>query len=155
MYLAAGGSAGLDAAARTLGLRHTTIGRADPALTAMSASDGVRLLRNLVSSGPLGKQSRAFVLDLMRNVQADQRWGVGVLADRSTSFANKNGWMDVGDDNDPGESDGYLWLVDSLGIVQVHGQQLLVAVFTRHNPDRDTGIRLVEQLARLAGPAVR
>lgn len=154
MYLDAGGSAGLTAAARKLGLRHTSIGRADPALTAMSADDGVRLLYDLVSPGPLDKQSRAFVLDLMRHVQTDQRWGVGVLADHGTSFANKNGWMDVGDDNDPGEDDDGRWLVVSLGIVQVHGQQLLMAVFTRHNPDRDTGIRLVEKLARLAGPTV-
>jgi len=154
MYLDAGGSTALAEAARKLGLRHTTIGRADPALTAMSATDGVRLLDNLVSPGPLDRQSRGFVLDLMRNVQADQRWGVGVLADRGTSFANKNGWMDVGDDNDPGEDDDDLWLVDSLGIVQVHGQQLLMAVFTRHSSDRDTGIRLVERLAKLAGPVV-
>jgi beta-lactamase class A len=154
MYLAAGGSAGLVTAARKLGLRHTSIGLADPALTTMSASDGVRLLHDLVAPGPLDTHSRAFVLGMMRNVQADQRWGVGVLADRHTTFANKNGWMDVDDDNDPAEDDGDRWLVDSLGVVRVHGQPLLVAVFTRHNPDFESGVRLVEKLARLIGPAV-
>jgi beta-lactamase class A len=154
MYLAAGGSTGVEAAARKLGLRHTTMGLADPSLTAMSAGDGVRLLHDLVFPGPLDKRSRAFVLDLMRNVQADQRWGVGVLADHGSSFANKNGWMDVDDDNTQGEDDDDLWLVDSLGVVRVHGQQLLVAVFTRHNPDFESGVRLVEKLARLIRPAV-
>ena len=154
MYLAAGGRSALADAARKLGLRHTRIGLADPALTAMDARDGVQLLRNLVAPGPLGKRSRRFVLDLMRSVQADQRWGVGVVADPGSSFANKNGWMDVGDDNEPGEDDHDRWLAVSLGIVRVHGQQLLMAIFTRHSPDRDTGIHLVERLARIVAPAV-
>jgi beta-lactamase class A len=154
MYLDAGGSTALTKAARTLGLRHTTIGVADPALTSMDARDGVQLLRNLVASGPLDKQSRKLVLQMMRNVQADQRWGVGVVADPGTTVANKNGWMDVGDDNDPSEDDHDRWLAVSLGIVRVHGQQLLMAIFTRHSPDRDTGIRLVERLARIIAPVV-
>jgi len=154
MYLDAGGSAALAAAARKLGLRHTHIGVADPALTTMDATDGITLLQNLTRPGPLDKQSREFVLDLMRNVQADQRWGVGVVADRHTSVANKNGWMQVGDDNGAGEDDDDRWLVDSVGIAKVHGQQVLISIFTRHNPDRDTGIRLVERLARLITPVV-
>jgi beta-lactamase class A len=154
MYLAAGGSTGLAAACRKLGLWHTGIGRADPALTTMTAHDGVRLLTNLVSTGPLSRRSRAFVLGLMRHVQADQRWGVGIVADRGMSFANKNGWMDVDGDNDLGEDDGYLWLVDSLGVVRVHGEPLVLAVFTRHNPDFVTGVRLVQRLARLVAPVV-
>ena len=35
----------------------------------------------------------------MRNVEADQRWGVGVAADPGTDFANKNGWLNIDDDN--------------------------------------------------------
>lgn len=154
MYLDAGGSSALASAARKLGLRHTHIGVSDPAFTTMGARDGIALLHALISAGPLDNSSRRFVLDLMRNVQADQRWGAGVVADRGTPFANKNGWMQVDNGNEPDEDDGMLWLVDSLGIAQVHGQQLLIAVFTRHNPDRDTGIRLVERLVRLITPVV-
>jgi hypothetical protein len=154
MYLDAGGGSALAAAARRLGLHHTKIGIADPALTAMDARDGIALLRNLVSGRLFDKQSRAFVLDLMHNVQGDQRWGVGAVADPGTSFANKNGWMQVDNDNDPGEDDEGRWLATSLGIVRVHGEQLLMAIFTRHSPDRDTGIRLVERLARVVAPAV-
>jgi hypothetical protein len=154
MYLAAGGAAALTAAARRLGLRHTRIGLADPALTTMSAPDGIVLLRQLVTPGPLSARSKAFVLHLMRNVQADQRWGAGVVADPDTAFANKNGWMAVGDDNDPSENDDGRWLVNSLGIVRVHGQRLLISVFTQHNPDCYTGIDLVEQLVRIIARAV-
>jgi beta-lactamase class A len=154
MYLDAGGSAGLAAAAKRLGLRHTHIGIADPALTTMDARDGITLLRDLAGAGPLTESSRRFTLGLMRAVQADQRWGVGVVADRGTTFANKNGWMQVGRYNAPGEDDNGHWLVNSLGVVRVHGQRLLMAIFTRHNPDCDTGIDLVERLARVIAPVV-
>jgi hypothetical protein len=107
-----------------------------------------------VSGGPLSLRSKRYILGLMRDVEADQRWGVGVVADRDTTFANKNGWMAVDNDNDPGEDDDGRWLVNSLGIVQVHGQQLLMAVFTRHDPDYGSGIDLVQRLARVVAPAV-
>jgi beta-lactamase class A len=154
MYLDVGGSAALAVAAKRLGLRHTRIGRADPALTTTDARDGITLLRHLVRGGPLSAHSKAFVLTLMRDVQADQRWGVGAVADRDSRFANKNGWMQVDNDNGPGEDDDDRWLVDSLGIVRVHGQRLLMAIFTKHNPDCYTGIDLVQTLARTSAPAV-
>jgi hypothetical protein len=154
MYLDAGGSTALAAGAKRLGLRHTRIGRSDPALTTTDAGDGIRLLQHLVTGGPLDARSKAFVLNLMRWVQADQRWGVGVVADRGTAFANKNGWMRVGNTNGPGEQDDRRWLVNSLGVVRVGGQRLLISIFTRHNPDRDTGIELVQTLARAITPAV-
>jgi beta-lactamase class A len=148
MFLDAGGSTPLAAAAKRLGLRHTHLGVADPALTTMDARDGITLLRRLVHGGPLTARSKAFVLGLMRNVQSDQRWGAGVVADRDTTFANKNGWMQVDRNNGPGEDDDGRWLVNSLGIIRVHGQQLLIAIFTKHDPDCYSGIRLVQKLAR-------
>jgi hypothetical protein len=154
MYLDAGGASPVMAAAHRLGLRHTHLGSTDPALTVSDARDGIALLRPLVTAGPLDARSRAFVLHLMRNVQADQRWGVGVVADRGTTSANKNGWMRVRNNNGPGENDDSRWLVNSLGIVRVHGHRLLMAIFTRHNPDCYTGIDLVEELARVVAPAV-
>ena len=41
----------------------------------------------------------------MRNVEADQRWGVGAAADKGSRFANKNGWLSIDDSNGPGETD--------------------------------------------------
>lgn len=154
MYLDAGGDSALAWAARRLGLGKITIGRADPSLTTMAASDGITLLDQLIGRGPLDARSRAFVLHLMHNVQDDQRWGAGVLADDGSDFANKNGWMAVDDGNGPGEDDDGRWLVNSLGIVRCHGQPLLVSVFTRHNPDFRSGVRLVQRLARIAAAVV-
>jgi beta-lactamase class A len=154
LFLDAGGNTALATAAQRLGLRHTVIGRSDPTFTTMSARDGLALLDCLVHRGPLTPRSQLFMLNLMRSVETDQRWGVGVLADPGTTFANKNGWLGIDNANGPGEDDNGLWVTNSLGIVRVHGHQLLVAVLTRHNPDLDTGIRLVERLARIAAPAV-
>jgi hypothetical protein len=88
----------------------------------------------------------------MANVEPDQRWGVGVAADRGTTFYNKNGWLSIDDSNGPGENDDGLWAVTSLGIVRCSGDRVLMAVLTRHNPDFQDGVTLVEQLAKpLAG----
>jgi hypothetical protein len=154
MYLDAGGKGALEATAQRLGMKHTVIGATDPTFTTTSGADGLKLLACLVGAGPLTRRSQAFTLSLMRSVQADQRWGAGSLADHGTTFAIKNGWLQVDDDNGPGEDDGSRWLVNTLGIVRMHGRALLVSIFTEHNPDRDTGIRLVEHLARVAAPAV-
>lgn len=154
MYLDAGGSSALAAAARRLGMRHTRIGLTDPTFTTTSGRDGLDMLSCLVQPGLLTTRSRRFALSLMRSVEADQRWGAGVVADPGTTVANKNGWLSVDDTNGPGEDDDGLWVVSSVGVVRVHGDVLLLSIFTRHNPDLDSGIRLVEKLARAAAPAV-
>ncbi|MEP6852605.1 MAG: serine hydrolase [bacterium] len=154
LFLAAGGRPALVSAARRFGMANTVPGYSDPTLTRTSGHDCLALLRNLVAPGPLSKAQRVFALDLMRSVERDQRWGVGVVADKGSSFANKNGWLSI-DDNGPGESDDGLWAVTSLGVVALGGDQVLMAVLTRHQPDFDTGVRLVERLARIVAPTVR
>ena len=64
-----------------------------------------------------------------------------------TTFANKNGWLAVDDDND-------LWLLNSLGVLTVHGQTILMAVLTQHDSSFDAGIDLVQALAQATLPAV-
>jgi hypothetical protein len=116
-------------------------------LTTTDGPDQIALLKNLVTTGPLTSAAQQFALGLMRNVESDQRWGVGVVADAGTDFANKNGWLAVDDDGDR-------WLVNSLGVLTVHGQPVLIAVLTQHNSSFDAGIALVEALARAVVPAV-
>jgi Beta-lactamase enzyme family len=154
LFLAAGGNAGLAAAAARFGMTHTVPGRSDPTFTTTSANDYLELLKNLVAGTVLSAYSRSLTLNLMRNVEADQRWGVGVVADRGSDFANKNGWLSIDNTNGPGETDNGLWAVNSVGIVTVHGQQLLLAVFTRHQSDYQTGINLVQALTKAMTPAV-
>lgn len=155
LYQDAGGRPALVTAAARFGMSRTIPGDFDPTLTTTCASDYLHLLRNLVDKGgPLTASSKAYALNLMRNVEADQRWGVGVVADKGSVFYNKNGWLSIDNSNPPGETDNGLWAVTSVGIVQVHGQRVLMAVFTRHQPDMETGVQLVQRLAKAIAPAV-
>lgn len=154
LFLAAGGNDGLEGALRRFGMTHTVPGVSDPTFTRTSAADYLRLVRNLVGRGPLTPSAQAYAKNLMRNVEDDQRWGVGVVADRGSVFYNKNGWLSIDDTNGPGETDEGRWAVTSVGIVTVHGQQLLMSVFTQHQPDFGAGVKLVQKLAKAIAPAV-
>jgi hypothetical protein len=163
LYLDAGASDTLVDTAARLGMRHTVPGSTDPALTTTSAEDALHLLAPLlprpitvagVHHEPLSAYSRSLALGLMRNVEADQRWGVSAVADPGTAVALKNGWLSVDNDNAPGENDDGRWLVNSVGIVTVHGQPVLLSIFTQHGPDYMSGVRLVEALAKAVTPAV-
>jgi beta-lactamase class A len=154
LFLDIGGNDGLRTGAHRLGMTHTIPGQADPALTTSSAADGLTLVKNLVSQHPLSQYSRSVALGLLHNLESDQRWGVGAVADRGTTFANKNGWLQVDNSNGPDEDDDSRWLVNSVGIVTVHRQQVLMAVFTQHGDSLDDGIDLVESLAKVLAPAV-
>lgn len=154
LFLEAGGRDAMVDAFRRLGLKHTVPGYSDPVLTTTSATDGITVLRNLVPGGALNAYSRSIALRLMRNVESDQRWGVSAVADPGSVVALKNGWLSVDNDNDASENDDGRWVVSSVGIVTVHGQQVLLSAFTQHGPDYASGVRLVEALVRAITPAV-
>ena len=157
LFLDAGGRSGLTSALRTFGMTHTVAGISDPTFTKTSGPDYLKLLEAVdgqTKNDPLSKGDRSFVLNLMGQVETDQRWGVGKAAQKGTKFYNKNGWLSIGGGNGPGEDDGGLWAVTSVGILTVAGQHVLMAVFTRYQPDFDTGVALVNRLSTLIAPAV-
>jgi hypothetical protein len=147
LFLDLGGNPGMHAGIARLHLKHTAPGFSDPTFTTSSASDCITVLRSALHD--------PYALGLMREVEADQRWGVSAVADPGSQFAVKNGWLSVDDTNGPGEDDDGRWVVDSIGLVTVHRQHLLLAVLTQHDADRDSGIALVQRLAKLAAAAVR
>lgn len=157
LFLDAGGRSGLESAADAFGMSHTVPGESDPTFTTTSGADYLKLLEAItgqVKHDPLSASDRSFILDLMGRVESDQRWGVGAAAQKGTKFYNKNGWLSIDDGNGPGEEDGGLWAVTSVGVLTVHGQRVLMAVFTKHQPDFDTGVALTNRLSRLIAPAV-
>jgi hypothetical protein len=153
-----GDRAGVVAAEPALGLSSTLTvpGSTDYwGLTTTSAPQQLVLLNNLVSkTSPLDAASQQYALNLMRNVEADQRWGVGVVADPGTDFANKNGWLSVDNTNGPDEQDDGRWIVTSVGVITVHGQQVLMAAFSEHQPSMAAGVTLVQSLARAVAAVV-
>ena len=143
-----GGGPALTRAAATLGVHNTIPGSSGYwGLTQTCASDYIALLRNLTQPRALSAASRDYVRDLMSDVESDQSWGVSAAADPHTTFDIKNGWLGT-------QSDGGRWLVNSVGIITVDKQQVLIAVMTQHGRDFEGGISLVQKLAKIAAPLV-
>ncbi len=130
-YLIGGGD-GVAAANAVLGLSHTITGPSGYwGLTSTTVVDQLRLLSDLISAGsPLSIASRDYELGLMENVRPGQQWGVSAAASPGTAFAIKDGWL----------PDPALWVVNSIGIVQHDGQQLLIAVLSNGQPTEADGI---------------
>jgi hypothetical protein len=149
LYTNIGGVAGLDAANRKLKLRHTHAveGRCIDllcwSLTRTTGDDQIRLLKTLVQKGPLTAKNREYVLGLMSRVNKEQSWGVRAAARQGDQVANKNGWMTR-------EADGDRWVVNSIGRVQGHGHDFMIAVLTEHNPSEGYGITTAERMVELA-----
>jgi beta-lactamase class A len=154
LFLRAGGATGVNAVnRRSFGLKRTTAIDARCldllcwSLTSTTPADQVRLLQRLFT-GPLSEANREFVLDLMREVVKEQKWGVGAAALEGDAVYNKNGWMTH-------QRDGDRWAVNSVGRIEGHGHDLLVAVMTSHNPSMGYGITTAERLVAEVADAFR
>jgi beta-lactamase class A len=143
LYIRIGGSAGLARANRRLKLRNTVPG--PPGYwgsTTTSAEDQIRLLGALTGKSPVPKAGRRYVLGLMARVVPDQAWGVRAAAREGDLVAVKNGWL-------PRQSDGHRWTVNTIGRVEGHGHDYLIAVLSRRNPSMGAGVATVERVASL------
>ncbi|MDG4808749.1 serine hydrolase [Micromonospora sp. WMMD1120] len=136
-----GGSRGLTAANRTLGLRETKP-NSHWGLTTTTAADQLRLLAALTApTGPLTPQDRAYVMGLMKKVIPEQRWGVPAAREPGNpSVYVKNGW-------DTADSDGGRWIVNSIGRIVEARHDWLVAVLSDHHVSQEEGVRVVEKAA--------
>jgi len=129
-----------------LGLLHTAPGEDGYwGLTSTTVTDQLRLLSDLTSArSPLSASSRTYELGLMREVEADQRWGVTAAATQGTVSAVKNGWL----------PDPQLWVINSIGVIHHAGQVLLAAVLSNDQPTEAGGIAQDEAAAVAAADAV-
>jgi beta-lactamase class A len=150
LWLAGGSNSGLEQTMHDLGMRHSVADGPDPTFTELTPADALRMVRALVRPGVLSPAARRQAIDLMRHVESDQRWGVGVVADPGTDFANKNGWLAVDNGNGAGFDDDDRWIVTSVGIVTVSGHEVLMAAMTNHEDTEPDGIRAVQRLAKAA-----
>lgn len=135
-----GGAGGMDAAHRRLGLRESAAAP-EWGLSRTTATDQLTLLEAVFDDGAdrLSERSRAFAVDLLTHVVADQAWGVSAAG---SGPALKNGWMPSGPAG--------LWVVNSVGRVTAGGRDVLVAVLSGGHPTKDAGVALVERAARAA-----
>ena len=151
LYNAGGGYDALVQTVSMLGLTHTRIeGGGYFGVSTTSAADQIKVLDQLVTPTFLTAAAAdvAYVNNLMANVVPDQRWGTPTMADPGTVTENKNGWLD-------NDSDNGKWLVNSLGIIVIGGQKYLVAAYSQHHPDFDTGVARLNQAVAAVAATLR
>ncbi|HEX3492303.1 MAG TPA: serine hydrolase [Streptosporangiaceae bacterium] len=107
-------------------------------LTTTTARDEVVLVSrfaypNVVLSGT----SRQYGLSLMENVEPGQAWGVSGGVPPGTTIALKNGWLPFGAN----------WQINSIGWIDGHGRNYVLAVLTAANPSEAYGIDTIEGVA--------
>lgn len=143
-----GGNAGLQAFNKVIGLSSTVIGsNGNWGLTQTTATDQVRLLkivfgdRTVLTSG-----SKAYIAELMSNVEAAQNFGVSAAADDSDDAALKVGYLQ--------RSQTGLWDVTSIGRIEAGGHTYLVAVLSDGSASYASGVQLVNVAAKAAVAAL-
>ncbi|MFF1409406.1 serine hydrolase [Streptomyces sp. NPDC058289] len=148
LWDAIGGTEGMAKANLRLGLTETTPGHgAYWGLTQTTAADQLRLLQAVFGEeSALSADARAYLRGLMGSVAPDQNWGISAGLDESESVYLKNGWL--------ARSETGLWVVNSIGRVEVDGRTLLLAVLCDGQASQKAGISLVEDLAELTRVAV-
>lgn len=151
LYDDAGGSSGITAANKAFGLTGTDIDDSAFGDTTTTATDQIRLLRQVFTSdSKLTSANRGYIQNLMSHVETDQRWGVSAGADDPSESAGdyllKNGWLPRSATN--------LWEINSIGEVEHNGHEYLVAVLSRDNTSMDSGISVIEKVAEEAVDAL-
>lgn len=148
LWKAIGGTDGLNAANKRLGLKATHTDKDGHwGLTRTTAADQTVLLEAVLGDAhsPLTAHSRGYMRSLMSTVEKNQRWGISAADDgkrHGATPALKNGWLP--------RSETKLWDVNSIGRVEYGGRTLLVAVLSDGQPTYRKGVDLVERAATTA-----
>jgi len=147
LYNDDGGASGITAANKVFGLTDTDVDNEAFGDTTTTVTDQIRLLRQaFTADSALTSANRSYVQELMGHVESDQRWGVSAAADDSGSsahdYALKNGWLPRSATN--------LWEINSIGEVEHGGHEYLVAVLSSDNGTMDSGISVIEKVAKAA-----
>jgi beta-lactamase class A len=136
-----GGAAGIADFDREVGMSHTA-----PAdhwgLTQTTAPDNVRLIHSLIRESRLYNAKRQqYALGLMEHVVSWQRWGVSGGVAPGTTIALKNGWLPL--------TDNTRWVINSIGWIEGHGRDYILAVLTDENPSQEYGIDTIQHVSRI------
>jgi beta-lactamase class A len=116
-------------------------------LTELTAANELTLLRLLTSPGPvLSPASRSYVLTLMAQVIASQRWGTPAGTGAGIAVHVKNGWLPYPTGRD--------WRINSLGTFAGPGTAYQMAILTSGNPTMSYGIGTIEGAARVINRAI-
>ncbi|WP_225822756.1 serine hydrolase [Streptomyces naphthomycinicus] len=108
-------------------------------LTQENVTDEQKLLGLVTArNGVLSDNSRAYILKLMGQVVADQRWGTPAGAPSSVAVHVKNGWL---------ERSTHGWRVHSLGTFNGAGHDYMMTVLTQDDSTMDYGVATIQNVA--------
>ncbi|HEY4383983.1 MAG TPA: serine hydrolase [Ktedonobacteraceae bacterium] len=139
LYDKIGGASGLTSFLRKHGIRGLAANPGAWGYSRISPQTMVDLLTRLATGRILTRHHRALALNLMRHVQASQRFGVGDTAPRGASVALKNGWVIAPD---------RLWAINSSGIITVHRETYVIAVYTKAQSSLKAGQRIIRSVCK-------
>jgi hypothetical protein len=146
LWVVIGGAQGLATANATLKLRDTSLmPGAGWTWTRTTVTDQLQLLADIAAPhSPLDSASRDYALGLMTSVTVPQPWGVLAAATNGTPRAVADGWLV-----------GPRWVIGSIGVIQHHGHELLVAVLSDRNPAEAPAISAARAAVLAAASTVR
>ncbi|MFJ4519563.1 serine hydrolase [Streptomyces sp. NPDC088810] len=109
-------------------------------LTQENVTDEQKLLKLVTAKNSvLSDNARAYILKLMGQVVADQRWGTPAGAPSSVSVHVKNGWL---------QRSTHGWRVHSLGTFNGAGHDYMITVLTQDNSTMDYGVATIQNVAK-------
>ncbi|GGZ17579.1 hypothetical protein GCM10010365_41830 [Streptomyces poonensis] len=109
-------------------------------LTQITVQDEQKLLALVTASNTvLRSDSRAYILELMGEVVASQRWGTPAGAPSNVSVHVKNGWL---------SRSTYGWRVHSIGAFKGAGHDYTITVLTHGNSTMNYGVATIQGIAR-------
>jgi beta-lactamase class A len=140
LYAAIGDNAGIDDVMSAAGASGLTVDTSAFGFSETEPGALVDLLAALAAGKLLDAADTSYVLNLMENVEPDQRMGVGDTAPAGASVALKDGygWVATGDG----------WVTDSMGIVTLSGHSYIIAVLARRYASLDVGWSVVDAICR-------
>jgi hypothetical protein len=131
LWTVVGGAPGLAAANATLKLRETSVAPGESwTLATTTVADQLQLLADIAGPrSPLDSASRDYALGLMSGATVPQPWGVLAAATGGTPGAISDGTLL-----------GPRWAIGSIGVIQRHGHELLIAVLSDRNPAEGSAV---------------
>lgn len=151
LWVLDGQASGVSAANKTFGMTETVPDRSGHwGETYTTVADQIALLKSIMdSNGPLNDYSRDYLLNLMSHVDKAQDWGVTAAATSTAAHIYvKNGWDTI-------DAQGGLWGVNSVGRISEPGHAWLVATLSSNHRTMPGGIKVVEQLSKMAVGGLR
>lgn len=127
----------------------------DWGLTRITATDQLRLVRQLVDGTLLTRADSDYLLLLMRQVDPEQVWGVNAGAPADAVVALKNGWLDdTIEATDELPEGGVTWTNNSIGHISAPGASYGLVVLSTGNAFDEEGRAVTSAVAAEVAAAV-